>query len=152
MLSQKEAVYNFVTSVFTFVDGVFQGTKEQRATVINMLVAGFQNGEIGLDNQAIMSDEAKLRSYASGLLSNWLKKDKRLNGGIQYVPKTTGTRTSDPQLREMKKLLSTLAAGTQDYLLVEAAIAARQDEIAAAKAPVIDFSVLPASLQSKFGN
>lgn len=151
MLSQKEAVFGFVTELSTFNGDVAVPTKDERAEIIDRLVYGFQAGEISMDNAAILADATKLRQYASGLLTNWLKKDVRLNGGTKYVPKSTGTRVSDPQIKEMRKLLSTVT-DPMDRAVVEAEIAKRQAEINAAKAPTIDFSVLPASLAAKFNS
>jgi len=46
-----------------------------------------------------LADDAKLRSYCSGLQSNWLRKDTRLNGGVKYVAKNPGSRagSTDPK-------------------------------------------------------
>ena len=43
------------------------------------------------------------------MLSNWLRKDKRLNGNVQYVAKNPGSRagSTDPQIKAMRVLLST---------------------------------------------
>lgn len=113
--SQKEAVFTAVTSVLSEAGiNVAEGsdfathlTREHRAQVTSILVEGFNSGSITLDKS--FEDESALRTYCSGLTSNWLRKDKRLNGGMKYVAKNPGSRvgSSDPQLKAMRVLLST---------------------------------------------
>lgn len=113
--SQKEAVFSAVTSVMSEAGiTVSEGsdfaphlTRELRAQVTSILVEGFNSGSIALDKS--FEDESALRTYCSGLTSNWLRKDKRLNGGMKYVAKNPGSRvgSSDPQLKAMRVLLST---------------------------------------------
>jgi hypothetical protein len=104
-LTQKEAVYQAVTNVVEF-DGLCQPTKEERAQVNEILFQGFKAGTIAYDGD-IPADQA-LRSYVSGLQSNWLRKDARLNGNVKYVAKNPGSRTGsgDKQLIAMKALLA----------------------------------------------
>jgi hypothetical protein len=112
---QKEAVFSAVTSVLseagiTVADNESFATyltRELRAQVTNILVEGFNSGTIALDKA--FEDEAALRTYCSGLTSNWLRKDTRLNGGVKYVAKNPGSRvgSTDPQLKAMRALLAT---------------------------------------------
>lgn len=152
MFKQKEAAFNAITKFAEYSgQGPYTLSKSQREQVIDSLVSGFQAGQIEMGNQEILADEKALREYTSGLVSNWLRKDTRLNGGVKYTPKNPGSRVSDPTLKAMRELRSTLTDAA-DIAEVDAHIAARQAEIAKSKAPVIDFSVLPESLVSKFGN
>jgi hypothetical protein len=112
-MTQEAAVYNAIVDNCVCDDnGVFNPSKEERALVTEILCAGFKAGTIALkdtpSNQAKLDDDAKLRSYCSGLQSNWLRKDKRLNGGIKYEPKNPGSRTgsTDPQVKAMRNLLA----------------------------------------------
>lgn len=104
-LTQKEAVFQAVTSVVEF-DDVCNPTKEERAQVNAILFEGFKAGKIAYDGD--LPIDSVLKTYVSGLQSNWLRKDKRLNGNIQYVAKNPGSRTGcgDKELIAMKALLA----------------------------------------------
>jgi hypothetical protein len=105
--TQKEAVFAAVTNVCTQNDdGSYAPSKEQRAQVNMILFEGFRSETIELDKSY---DDSGLKAYVSGLQSNWLRKDKRLNGNVQYVAKNPGSRTgsTDPQIKAMRLLLST---------------------------------------------
>lgn len=149
-MNQKEAVYQAVCNVTGFSgEGTVEISKEQRAQVNAILFEGFRSGKIELDREYTDSD---LKAYVSGLQSNWLRKDKRMNGGIQYVAKNPGSRagSGDPALKAMKALLSTLTPGTADHTEVQTEIEKRQSEIAATKIKTVDLSALPAHLKAKF--
>lgn len=151
MLNQREAVFTFVNEVTEVVSGeAVSLTKDQRDVVISSLVAGFQNSEIALSEaaQAKHDTEQKLRTYSSGLLNNWLRKDTRLNGGVKYQAKNPGSRagSGDDQVRELRKLKSTMT--NPDHIAkVEQAIQERINELKAEKAKStiqdIDFSLIP---------
>ena len=155
--TQKEAVYNAVISVLSennisVSEGTDVGTimnKELRSQVNSILVEGFTNGSIELSKQ--FSSDAKLRGYVSGLQSNWIKKDSRLNGGTKYTAKNPGSRigSGDAQLKAMRTLLSTLTSES-DRMEVQSHIDARVAEINAAKVKkvVIDTNSLPESLRN----
>lgn len=157
-ISQKEAVYNAVTSVLSESNiNVFENTdvnalmtRELRAQVNTILFDSFRSEAVELNRE--FTDSA-LKGYVSGLQSNWLRKDKRLNGGTKYSAKNPGSRigSSDPSLKAMRTLLSTLSSET-DKAEVQAAIDSRVSEIQASKvkAVSIDASVLPAELAAKF--
>ena len=112
-MTQKDAVFSVVTSViedagFNFEVGKDDAssllTKTLRTQINSELVRMFDNSEVDLSDEARskLNDAASLRSYVSGLVSNWLRKDARLNGGT-----TTGKSISvDPQLRALRKLQS----------------------------------------------
>lgn len=154
--TQKEAVFTAVVNVLAqqgikIVEGTAVAmTKEFRAQVNNILFEGFRNGTIELDREYSDSD---LKGYVSGLQSNWLRKDKRLNGGVAYIAKNPGSRagSGDPSLKAMRTLMSTLTTDS-DKAEVQEHIDTRLAEIQASKAKsvTIDFSVLPADLQAKF--
>jgi hypothetical protein len=148
-LNQKEATYQAIINVCGVHDGPYNPTKEQRAQVNAILVAGFMAGSIELERSFT---ESELKAYVSGLQSNWLRKDKRLNGGIKYEAKNPGSRAGmgDAQLREMKKLLSTVT-DPADKAEIEECIKARQAELNESKQKVVvNFAALPESLRSKF--
>ena len=150
MMNQKEAVFVAVCSVTGFTgEGICSPTREQRAQVNAILFEGFRSGKIQLDREF---NDTELKSYVSGLQSNWLRKDKRLNGGINYTAKNPGSRqgSGDAQVKALKALLSTLEPGTSDYNEVKTALDERVAHIAKPKTPTIDFSALPADLAAKF--
>ena len=150
-MSQKEAVFQAVKNVCGEAES-YAPSKEQRAQVNAILFEGFRTGTIELEKTEI--SDSDLKSYVSGLQSNWLRKDKRLNGNVAYVAKNPGSRagSGDPQLKAMRSLLSTLSSES-DKAEVQAHIDLRVSEIQATKAQksvTIDFSALPADLAAKF--
>jgi hypothetical protein len=149
-VTQKEAVFQAVCNITGFTgEGAVVISKEQRAQVNAILFEGFRSGSIELDREYTDSD---LKSYVSGLQSNWLRKDKRLNGGMKYEAKNPGSRagSTDPQLKAMKALLGTVETDA-DRAEIQAHIDARTAEIQYSKqAKTVDFSALPADLAAKF--
>jgi hypothetical protein len=148
-MNQKEATYQAICSVTGHNgEGVVEISKEQRAQVNLILFEGFRAGTIALEREFT---DVELKSYVSGLQSNWIRKDKRLNGDVAYVAKSPGSRagTGDPQLKAMRALLSTVTDDA-DRAEVQKHIDARTAEIMKAKAPTVDFSKLPPELAAKF--
>ena len=153
-IKQKDAVYQAITSVLAeegvhFEDGMNVGsdmTKERRSTVSNILVAGFQGGTIELDK--VYETESALRSYVSGLISNWIRKDTRLNGNTKYVAKNPGSRfgASDDQLKALRALLSQTTDETE-RTEIQGYIDARLTELKKSKAPTISVEALPEALR-----
>ena len=146
MVKQKDAVFAAVCEVrgsTEFSDAV-ELTKEERASVQASLIAGFQNGSIAFQGDA--TDATKLSSYVSGLVSNWLRKDKRLNGNVAYVAKNPGTRTGagDESLKAMRTLLSA-TNDVEARLEIQAEIDKRVAELKPKK--TINVSALPESLR-----
>ena len=148
-MNQKEATYNAICAVTGHQgDGAVEISKEQRAQVNMILFDGFRAGKIELDREFT---DAELKGYVSGLQSNWIRKDKRLNGGIAYTAKNPGSRagSGDPSLKALRALFSTLTTDA-DKTEVQGYIDARVAELNVAKAPTIDYSVLPHDLMIKF--
>lgn len=139
---QKEAVFSAVTSVLGEAgiqinegDNVAASlSRELRAQVTNILVEGFNNGTISLEKT--FEDEAALRTYCSGLTSNWLRKDPRMNGGVKYVAKNPGSRvgSADPQLKAMRALLATRTdLSNTDRAEIQGHIDSRVSEVRSSK-------------------
>ncbi len=158
-MTQKEAVYTSVVNVLTEAGVELEGTlnehfapgapkaKEYRGQVNNMLFEGFKSGTIGFDGA--VPEDAKLKAYVSGLQSNWLRKDKRLNGGVKYEAKNPGSRTgsTDSTLKNMRLLLATVTDAA-DKAEIQTAIDARVAELKPAKTTaVLDVGALPESLR-----
>jgi hypothetical protein len=152
-MNQKEAVYTTVMNIIGEygLEGVPAQVinKEHRGAVNAVLFEGFKSGMIELEREF---SDTELKAYVSGLVSNWLRKDKRLNGGVQYVAKNPGSRTgsTDAMLKSLRALKSTLT-DPSDIAEVEKHIALRIAELKPAKQqPSVDYSALPAELAAKF--
>lgn len=157
MMSQADAVHSAVLSTLGIIEGKVELTKEQRSQVHEAVFLMFQSGETGFreteSNKAKLADADALRSYITGLVSNHLRKDKRLNGNVAYQPKNPGSRPSDPTLKELRKLLSNYEAGSSEANLVQEAIDKRTAEIQATKATTksVDYSSIPEDLKASLG-
>jgi len=109
-------------------------------------------GEIELkeDARKKYDTESKLRSYCDGLVSNWLRKDDRLNGGEKYEPKNPGSRagSGDEVVRELRKLKKITADETH-LTAIDAEIEKRLAAIKASKAKDVEIDVekLPEELR-----
>ena len=158
MMKQKDAVYNAIMTVLTESGVTYEGgdvapfmTKERRAQVNAILFQGFRSGSIDLDREF---NDTELKAYVSGLQSNWIRKDKRLNGGVQYVAKNPGSRTGvgDPQLKALRALLKTQVDPNKIKEIHEY-IERRTAEINATKAKTVEVNVddLPIELRAKLG-
>jgi hypothetical protein len=115
-MNQKNAVFAALCGVFgvTSFEEACQPTKEQRASVNQILFEGFREGKIELDSSK-QYDDAKLKAYVSGLQSNWLRKDPRLNGNVKYEAKNPGSRagSKDESIAAMRLLLATKTDKTE---------------------------------------
>lgn len=157
MLSQKAAVYNAVQSIHSFDDNQeVTLTKDERAQVVTIVCAAFDAHEVALSDaaRAKFDTPEKLRSYTSGMVNNWLRKDTRMNGGTKYVTKNPGSRagSADALIKNLKLLKSTIS-DPDKLTQIEAAIEARQAEIKVEKAKdvEIDFSAISPELLEKLG-
>lgn len=151
-MSQRDAVYQAISSVVTFEDGhniKEMMTPELRAQVNLILFEGFRSGAINLTQEYT---DAELRSYVSGLQSNWIRKDPRMNGGGKYVAANPGSRMGqgDASLKAAKNLLASITPDNDNYEAVVTYIAERTAELAKVKTIAVDFSALPEHLRLKF--
>ena len=153
-MKQREAVYQAICQVTgqDEFDTQVELSKDERAEVqkivSGMLVTG--QADFSDDARKKYDTEQKVATYTSGLVSNWLRKDKRLNGNISYVPKNPGSRAGngDPMLRELRKLKK-LHTGTDKEAEIDGYITARQEEIKVEKAKAIEIntSLIPEALR-----
>ena len=144
-LTQREAVFQALQNICGVSDEAYEPSKEQRASVNQVLFDGFRAGTIELSREYT---DPQLKAYVSGLQSNWLRKDKRLNGNTAYVPKNPGSRTgsTDPQVKAMRALLASKTDPTERSE-IQTFIDKRVSEIKPAKkAAEINFNDLPAEL------
>lgn len=143
-ITQGEAVFQAVRTVFP--EGVVPSTTEwssaQKEQVHDLVFNMFKEG---ITSHKSNPDDAALLKYIPGLVNNWVRKDKRLNGGTQYTAKNPGSRqgSGDEMVRNMKALLSTLEDPDQKAE-VQAAIELRLSQLK--PKPTVDVSKLPAAL------
>lgn len=155
MFSQKEAVFNAISSVLgtdlSENKTRIELSKEQRASVTQIVTAGIAAGKVQFSDEAKAkyNTEDKIKGYVAGMVGNWLTKDTRLNGGDKYKAKNPGSRAGqgDEQLRNLKALRSTLTEATH-IAAVDEKIKERSEELAASKVKKVevDFSKIPADL------
>ena len=151
MMKQKDAVYAAINNLFTVEgEGAVTLDREQRAEVIEVLVEGFKAKKVSYDGEVPADKE--LRNYCSGLLSNWLRKDPRLNGNTKYEAKNPGSRTgsSDPQIKALRALIKTQTDPSK-IAEIESFIEKRMAEIKPSKQVTVNVDDLPAELRAKFG-
>jgi hypothetical protein len=114
-VSQKQAVRNALLSQ---LEDYQLGGEVRITEVLNddikkkareILFEGFRAGTIQYkpEFQSKVNDDQELKKYVSGLLNNWIRKDKDFNCGEVYQAKNPGSRagSGDEQVREMRKLL-----------------------------------------------
>ena len=117
-MNQKEAVFQVVKSLKpenVETDRAVMLSKQEKHFAAEKLFEGFKKGKVEY-NQEMPSDD-KLLMYVSGLVSNWLRKDKRLNGQTNYSPKRTIQRSAvdSEQLKAIRALTqSTSGSGNEE--------------------------------------
>lgn len=160
MISQKQAVYDAVVAFcdennIKFEDGMkMEFNKEQRATIVGMLVTFTEAGEVDVKSEKA---RANLANYWNGTLSNWLRKDLRLNGNVKHTIKNPGSRagSGDDLLKNLKKLKAQVElkadyeGKTGHIAEIQAEIDKRMEAIAVEKAAKVevDPSKLPEHLK-----
>jgi len=148
MMKQGDAVYQAIVNVCGQQDTKYEPSKEQRASVKQILFDGFKAGTIVLGKE--YTDE-ELSAYIPGLISNWLRKDKRLNGGVAYVPANPGSRagSSDPQVKAMRLLLAS-KTDPEERAEIQGFIDARVATLKPAKTVDLNIDDLPEALKAKY--
>lgn len=152
-MKQREAVYQVTTEVLaskgiefmpTVTDVRDLANSDIRSEITSKIVTLFQEGQVEFksteSNQEKLSDPKKLRSYVTGLITNWFNKDPQLNGGAKYEAKNPGSRqgSGDPQMKELRLLRKQLVANgssPDSIARVDQAIADRAAELKAESAP-----------------
>lgn len=121
LTSQKDAV---VQAVKNQLGGRYDASKDcslvltqvDRQSVVLKIVEGISGGTIVYSKDA--ANRQEIQKYASGLVSNHLRKAKELNGGVGYSINTSTKKApvnKDARLFALNKLLSVLTPGTKDY-------------------------------------
>lgn len=167
-MKQKDAIYNLIVGAFAtanipFNDGMDVAStmkdKTFRASVQAAAEAGFLAGEIPFEdtpsNREKMTTPAKLSQYVSGLISNWVRKDVRLNGNTKYAAKNPGTRvgSTDPQLKALRQLATQFKGDSLKFAEIQNHITTRVSALQSEKAKSIkvDLSVLDPALVAELG-
>lgn len=155
MQSQKQSVFVAVCQTLNLelgFSGKVELTKEQRKQVIEMVTDSIQAGETEFSAEAKVKYATRddVKGYVNGMVSNWLRKDLRLNGGEKYETKNPGSRagSGDEVLKNLKALKATLTDDAHKKA-VDEEIAKRTAELAAAKAKTVTINLdkIPESLR-----
>ena len=155
-MKQGDAVFGIIVGVVGEINGKVELTESQRDEVHAKVCEGFLSRKIDFadtpSNREKLASKTKLSQYVSGLISNWLRKDPRLNGGEKYTPKNPGSRTGagDEQMKTLKALQKQFA-GTDKEAKILASIEKRKAELAAEKFEEVDVSVLPDEVREAIG-
>ena len=159
--NQREATFEAITTVLSNSNVSFTPgtnvksvlTSEHKKQIRASLMAGFKSGAIESTPdfaKTKLNSDVELSKYCSGLISNWIKKDSRLNGNVKYQATGNGTRVGngDSQVKELRKLLKA-TAGTDAEQEVADALNARlaQVKVSKVKKPEIDAEIIPESLR-----
>ena len=139
-VSQKESVINEVKAILgsSFNSGAPARdllTDDQLKVIRANIISGIMNGTIDFGKEVF--DEKEVSKYVSGMVSNYLRKSKELNGGLNYVPQSTGRGSRDPQISELNKLLKTYSEGSEEFAQIITAIEARKAALNAEKTSVV---------------
>ena len=102
-------------------------TKEIRNSVKSKVLAMFNGGVVNLKGDK-WSDSKYLGSYVSGLITNWMHKDKRLNGGTKYA---SVKAREDASVKAMRLLQASFAVDSDEYFEIQVSIASRLGELEA---------------------
>ena len=167
-INQREAVYVTTMNVLAdheipFDDGQAGGaeavvTKDMRKSIVDCISLAILAGEVEMstEGKAKYNDIKKMKTYVSGLVSNWYRKDPRLNGATKYKAKNPGSRagSGDEQIKALKTLRQVKAEDAEAVAVIDQAIEARKAELGASKTVELTddmIACLPAELRSKLG-
>ena len=146
-MTQGEAVFQAVRTIFTEgrVPPTTEWSSAQKEAVHDSVLQMFRAGLVAKNSGG--SDEVSLRKYIPGLTNNWVRKDKRLNGGEVYIPKNPGSRTGsgDEVLKNLKVML-TMVSNPDAKVAVQQEIDKRVAQLAK-PAVTVDVSKIPEHLR-----
>lgn len=144
-MTQGEAVFQAVVAVVGEIDGGAVSLSKAQLEQVYETVFGFF--KTGATTHKSNPDDSALKKYIPGLVNNWMRKDKRLNGGVKYETKRPGSRsgTADESVKAMRALL----AMTTDPAAKQTIQAALDQRLAELKPkPEINVAALPESLRN----
>lgn len=165
-MNQKEGVYTATKAVcdkhnievYDGVDKDEQGrtskvhwqealTSDARKEIILAVAVALDQGKIDMTEKAkakYHSVDKLVKEYVPGLVSNWLRKDLRLNGNHPHEIKNKGSRSGsgDAIIKNLKLLQKDPRLTDAQRKQIDQQIEKRKAEIATKLVPQIDFSVL----------
>ena len=145
-MKQNDAVFQAVCSVLgqDSFDSAVVLSKEQRDSVVSIVTTGILAGTVDFSTEAQEKHDTpvKVKSYTTGMVSNHLRKDKRLNGSVKYEIKNPGNRAGagDPTLKALKALRSTITDAEQ-LAQIDEAIGNREAEVLASKQKAVSINI-----------
>ena len=147
-MKQSDAVYQAVVNVCGKQDGKYEPTTEQRKLINGILVESFMAGQVDIKREF---DADYIKDYVPGLVTNWLNKDKRLNGGVKYEAKNPGSRagSADPQVAAMRALMA-IKTDPSERAEIQAFIDKRLAELKPTTTVTINIDDLPEELKAKY--
>lgn len=164
-MNQKNATVNAILSVLSArgVDYRLGGdvnlsdviNDSDKQTVRSILFTAFKEGKVEYKEsfQDSVNDDSELKKYISGLLNNWIRKNKDFNCGVKYEAKNPGSRagSQDESIKAMRALLS-ITPDAKDKAAIQSAIDAKLAEIQVEKKQVtIDLDAIPEELKKMLG-
>lgn len=162
VLNQRQGVYIAVMNYLAdknipFDDGQMPAAAEllsssDRKNVVNIVACGLLSGEISMSLEAKTkrSTPQGTAKYATELVSNWLRKDERLNGGSKpSIKSPVPTGKGDAELRELQKLRALKMDDAEALEVIDDAISKRRQAIGQAKAKtvVVNANLIPEHLR-----
>lgn len=92
MTSQKEISFTIISALRS------EGKSDKEILLVgpHLLLESFKRGE--WEKKSGSTEDSEMIKYGKGLLSNWMRKDERLNGGV-VVKKTTEKKGDETNLR-----------------------------------------------------
>lgn len=131
-------------------------TSDDKSKVRDILFTMFKSGAVEYKEafQEKVDNDSELKKYISGLVNNWVKKNKDFNAGQAYKAKNPGSRAgqTDSQIKEMRKLLA-VTPDESAKAAIQEAIDKRLAEIQAEKQKdvAIDMSKIDPELLKSLG-
>lgn len=149
-MKQVDAVIAIVSGIEGFVPGN-KLSRDQMAEAVSLVIQGFNDGSISLSDTARnkYDTEDKLKTYARGLIDNWLRKSPELNGGVKYEVKNPGSRSGSAEYKQALQLKKLLVEQGKD--VPEALETFIQQHAPVAKTKEVDLSALPEELKALVG-
>jgi len=155
-LKQSTAVINAVMQVKPDFEqnsdvGLDVIAGETRKAVCAIVTAGIVSGEIRCDKIDV-TDEAAVKKYVPSMVSNWLRKSPKLNGGTAHKIKNPGSRagSGDKALKNMRALAKVHKDNPETLAEIQKHIDERVATLKAEKVKHIelDMDAIPDSLKA----
>jgi len=159
--NQREATVQAITSVLENSGVSFNPgedvksviTSDHKKKVREILITGLKDGSITSSTEFAgkMTSDVDYSKYCSGLISNWIKKDPRLNGNVKHQSSSGSGKSvsrvgnGDSQVKELRKLLKA-TAGTDSEQEVQEALNSRLEELKVEKTSKAKSSIVAESV------